>query len=58
MDTENSLTVVRVEGIGGWLRVKGLSKGKKLRLMGTDNSMVPTREKGVGEIKEEKRDKW
>ena len=47
MDSENRLTAVRGEEIGGWVRkVKGLSKEKKERLMDTDNSLVITRGKG------------
>ena len=41
MDTENRLTAVRGEGLGGWVRrLKRLSKKKGGGLMGTDKSMV------------------
>ena len=49
VDSENRLSAVRGKGnCRGWVKkVQGLSKLKK-NLIGTDNSMVITREKGGG----------
>ena len=55
MDTEDRLTTVRGEGVGGWVRrVKELRKEKQERLMDTRQSSDCQREGRGGEAEEGK----
>ena len=60
MDTENRLTAVRGDGLGGLgEKSEGIKQRKKERLKDTDNSLVIARGKGVwGREEGVKEGKW